>query len=548
VVSGTAGEQLGGRYRLLDPIGTGGMSVVWRARDSVLDRDVAVKVLSVDLAADVASRERIRAEALAVAKLQHPNITSVHDYGESTVDGAPYVVMELLQGHLLSNRLRASRMSWRQATQIGAQVAAALAAAHERGVVHRDIKPSNVMLTGSGAKVLDFGVAGLAGSPDDDDSGMVFGTPAYLAPERLVGEVVVPATDVYALGLLVYRCLTDRLPWDADTPTQMIANHVYEPPSPLPAIDGLPDAVARLIGRCLAKEPDDRPSARRAATILAAATGIHVVLPGQDGAATQEVTSPVRALIPPPAAVFPSALTVEPGRPAHRAPRKGRRSRRAIPIAAAAVAVLGASALGFWTVRRNAADGGMTPPDNSCRVNFYIQPRQLGDGKFDARVTVVNTGKVGHKPWSLQFVFGTQSIVQADGLKLEQGKGPGGNHITLSGFELPGGKATVVGLVGQTGSAPGPPTDFALNGVRCDPVRMLGDPLPPTTGVIPPPPDLDAPHNPPAPPPGPPPTVPPPNWPSNLPWPPPPPPGPPPGQGQAAPPPYNGTSASPATG
>src|SRR4051794_21862729 len=214
LVSGTAGEQLGGRYRLLDPIGTGGMSVVWRARDVVLDRDVAVKVLSVDLAGDAASRERIRAEALAVAKLQHPNITSVHDYGESTVDTAPYVVMELLQGHLLSNRLRASRMSWRQATQIGAQVAAALAAAHERGVVHRDIKPSNVMLTGSGAKVLDFGVAGLAGSPDDDD--MVFGTPAYLAPERLVGDVVVPATDVYALGLLVYRCLTDRLPWDAE--------------------------------------------------------------------------------------------------------------------------------------------------------------------------------------------------------------------------------------------------------------------------------------------------------------------------------------------
>ncbi len=540
MVSDTVGEQLGGRYQLLDPIGTGGMSVVWRARDVVLDRDVAVKVLSVDLAADAASRDRIRAEALAVAKLQHPNITSVHDYGRSTTDGAPYVVMELLEGHLLSNRLRASRMSWRQATQIGAQVAAALAAAHERGVVHRDIKPSNVMLTGSGAKVLDFGVAGLAGSPDDDDSGMVFGTPAYLAPERLVGDVVVPATDVYALGLLVYRCLTDRLPWDADTPTQMIANHVYEPPSPLPMIEGLPDSVARLIGQCLSKEPDDRPTARQAARILAAATGIHVVLPGQDGAATQEVTSPIRGLIPPPPN-FPSALTIEPGRPLHRARRSGRRSRRAVPAAAAAVAVLGASALGFWTLRRNAADGGVTPPD-TCRVNFYIQPRSQGDGKFDARLTVVNTGKVSHKPWSLAFVFGTQRIVQADGLTLDQKDGAGGNHITLGGFELPAGKARIVGVVGQTGSIPGPPTEFALNGVNCAPVRMLGDPLPPTTGVVSPPVDLDAPHNPPAPPPGPPPTVRPPNWPSDQPWPPPR------GNGQPPPPPYDGSSASPATG
>ena len=517
-MSGAAGDQLGGRYRLLDPIGRGGMSVVWRARDVVLDRDVAVKVLSVDLAADAASRDRIRAEALAVARLQHPNITSIHDYGESPGDGAPYVVMELLEGHLLSNRLRASRMSWRQATQIGAQVAAALAAAHDRGVVHRDVKPSNVMLTGSGAKVLDFGVAGLAGSPDDDDSGMVFGTPAYLAPERLVGDKVLPATDVYALGLLVYRCLTDRLPWDAETPTQMIANHVYEPPSPLPAIEGLPDEVARLIGRCLAKEPADRPTARKAARVLAAATGIHVVLPGQDGAATQEVNSPARVRTPPP---WDDAASAIAGRPAHRAPMRGRRF---VPIAAAALAVLIASALGFWTFYRDTADGSVPPP-NTCRVNFYLQPQRNGDGRFDARLTVVNTGKVSHKPWTLDFVFGTQRIVQADGLRLVQHDGKGGNNIELGGFELPAGQAITVGVIGQTGSAPGPPTDFALNGVRCDPVRLLGDPLPPTSGVTPPPTDLDAPHNPPAPPPGGLSKSRPPNWPTNQPWPPPPPPG-----------------------
>jgi serine/threonine protein kinase len=293
-LSGTAGELLGGRYRLRDTIGSGGMAVVWRAGDEVLGREVAVKLLSLQLAGDRGSRERIRAEAQAVARLQHPNITAVHDYGESTVDGSPYVVMELLEGQLLSARLRERRMSWRRAVQIGAQVAAALAAAHNRGVVHRDIKPSNVMITSAGAKVLDFGVAGLAGSPDvDDDNGMLFGTPAYLAPERLVGDTVVPATDVYALGLLVYRCLTNRLPWDADTPTQMIANHVYEPPSPLPAIDGLPPDVDRLVTRCLLKDPGARPSAEEAARILAYVAGIPVVLPST-GQSTVDVSGPVK--------------------------------------------------------------------------------------------------------------------------------------------------------------------------------------------------------------------------------------------------------------
>ena len=172
-VSGTADEVLGNRYRLIAPVGTGGMAVVWRAQDLVLDRDVAIKLLAEELANKPGNRERIRAEAQVVARLQHPNITAVHDYGEAgdafTVGRhgrRPYVVMELLEGELLSNRLRSGPMSWRRATQICAQVAAGLAAAHERHVVHRDIKPSNIMLTAAGAKILDFGVAGLTGSFD----------------------------------------------------------------------------------------------------------------------------------------------------------------------------------------------------------------------------------------------------------------------------------------------------------------------------------------------------------------------------------------------
>jgi eukaryotic-like serine/threonine-protein kinase len=467
-LSGTAEERLGGRYRLLAPIGTGGMAVVWRARDEVLGREVAVKLLSVDLAADPASRDRIRAEAQAVARLSHPNITAVHDYGESPVDGTRYVVMELLAGDLLSTRLRAAPMSWRLATQIGAQVAAALAAAHERGVVHRDIKPTNVMLTPAGAKVLDFGVAGLAGSPDEDDAPF-FGTPAYLAPERLLGGIVVPATDVYALGLLVYRCLTDRLPWDAETPTQMIANHVYEPPNPLPAIDGLPEDVGRLVGRCLAKEPADRPTAYEAARVLAAATGIPVVLPGDDAASTQEVLSAP-------------------------APAITRRRRRIVLALAAGVTAIGLALAAFVWFR---PDGSPSPA--ACRINFFIRPE--GNRIWNARLTVVNTGDVPARPWHVAFTWPTgEKVTSSHGARFEQS----GVEVRVIGDQpLPAGKAVTAGLVGEAGPQPGPPSDFALNGTGCD-TRMSGDGyLPPLTGVTDPPADFDSPRPPLMPPPGP---------------------------------------------
>ncbi|MEV0569150.1 NaeI family type II restriction endonuclease [Dactylosporangium sp. NPDC050588] len=299
-ILGNRHEILNNRYRLIAPIGTGGMAVVWRAQDLALDRNVAVKLL----ADKPGNSEPFRAVAQVLARLHHPNITAVHDYGEAGDPTAntygrygrrPYIVMELLEGELLSNRLRSGPMSWRRATQICAQVAAGLAAAHECNLVHRDIKPGNIMLTAAGAKILDFGVAGLTGSfaPDDED-GTIFGTPAYLAPERLLGGGVIPATDVYTVGLLLYRCLTDRLPWHADTPTQMITNHVYEPPHPLPEIPGLPGDISQLIARCLAKDPAGRPTASEVARVLAAATGLHVELPRPNEPVDGTVMEPAR--------------------------------------------------------------------------------------------------------------------------------------------------------------------------------------------------------------------------------------------------------------
>ncbi|WP_246595428.1 serine/threonine-protein kinase [Actinoplanes auranticolor] len=264
-------QMLGGRYTLLGELGRGGMAVVWRGRDEVLGRSVAVKVLAGRYAADPQSRARIRDEARAAATLSHPNIAQVYDFGESDEHGVrvPYVVMELIHGGTLQQRMKAGPIQPGQIFRICGQVAAALAAAHADGLVHRDIKPGNVMVTGEGAKVVDFGLAAAAGPADPDDE--VFGTPAYLAPERLTGGPVEPASDVYALGVLMYRLLTGESPWTVDSTTQMLTAHVYVEPIPLPPLEGVPPQVTELVNRCLRKEPADRPSAAEVSTVLARA-------------------------------------------------------------------------------------------------------------------------------------------------------------------------------------------------------------------------------------------------------------------------------------
>jgi hypothetical protein len=278
---GMEGAQLlGGRYVLLDQIGVGGMAVVWRARDEVLGRPVAVKLLAGKHAGEPDARDRIRAEARAAAALSHPNIAQVYDYGEARELGAsiPYVVMELVRGGTLQERMDAGPMSPRFAMRMAAEVAAALAAAHADGLVHRDIKPANVMVTETGAKVVDFGIAAAinpAGTGDDDFE--VLGTPAYLAPERLTGDGVEPASDVYALGVLLYRMLSGHSPWSADTTTQMLTAHVYVDPEPLTPLPGVPEYVTELCNRCLSKDTTERPSAREVAALLAQGAGLRVV-------------------------------------------------------------------------------------------------------------------------------------------------------------------------------------------------------------------------------------------------------------------------------
>src|SRR4051794_25879845 len=288
--------RVAGRYRLVEKLGSGGMSVVWRGYDETLGRSVAVKVLSPRLADDQILRDRPRQEALAAARLSHPHITGIFDFGESPLNEhltVPYVVMELNDGESVSARLTPpGPLPWREAVTIATEVASALSTAHARGVVHRDVTPANVMLTSAGAKVVDFGISALVGQRDAAPDGSLLGTPAYLAPERLGGGQVSPATDVYALGLLLYRSLTARLPWPAENTTEALRAHLYADPEPLPSLPGLPAGVAELCLRCLAKDPSGRPAAADVARALAASVGVQPIVPA---AADQPTASPDRS-------------------------------------------------------------------------------------------------------------------------------------------------------------------------------------------------------------------------------------------------------------
>ncbi|AVT39415.1 serine/threonine-protein kinase [Plantactinospora sp. BB1] len=278
-------QVLDGRYRLDQRIGAGGMSEVWRAHDEVLDRPVAVKIITLPYADPAAGRaiaDQARTEARAAARLAHPNIASVHDFGLAHLpDGrpAPYIVMELVEGKTLAVHLRSGALDWRIAVRVCAEVGAALATAHLSGIVHRDVKPANIVLTPSGVKVLDFGIAALIGERDLLTGGELVGTPAFVAPERLNGVGVSPATDVYAVGVLLYLTLVGRLPWPVRAEPDRPFAHVYRAPDPLPPVDGLPADLAELCLRCLSADPADRPASVAMALLLAEAVEAQVYVP-----------------------------------------------------------------------------------------------------------------------------------------------------------------------------------------------------------------------------------------------------------------------------
>ena len=266
---------LGGRYRLSGRIAVGGMGEVWRGTDELLDRPVAVKLLSAAHATDEAFRARFRAEARYAASLSHPNIAQVFDYGETSSDeeapanlpsGGAYLVMELVPGEPLSALIaRKERLPATDTLRIVSQAADALAAAHEAGIVHRDIKPGNLLVTTDGTtKITDFGIARAmwaAQASHLTQTGMVMGTASYVSPEQATGGTITSASDIYSLGVVAYECLTGTPPFTAETPVAIAVAHMHRPVPPLP--DDVPAPVAELVTTMLAKQPDDRPQSAR---------------------------------------------------------------------------------------------------------------------------------------------------------------------------------------------------------------------------------------------------------------------------------------------
>ncbi|MCY1138495.1 serine/threonine-protein kinase [Actinoplanes sp. Pm04-4] len=252
------GELIGDRYRLDDRIAAGGMGEVWRAADTVLGRDVAVKTLHADRAGDPGFQERFRHEARSMAALHHPGVADVYDFGE-TADGTDaYIVMARIDGQPLTERIaERGRLTAAETMSVVAQAARALEAAHEAGIVHRDVKPSNLIIQADGTVVLvDFGVARSAGSSTLTGAREVVGTAMYIAPEQVSKATTGPPADIYALGVVAYHCLAGHPPFTGENPIAIAMQHLSETPPDLP--DDVPPAVRALVMRAMAKNPDDR--------------------------------------------------------------------------------------------------------------------------------------------------------------------------------------------------------------------------------------------------------------------------------------------------
>jgi len=247
-----------GKYRVLDRIGRGGMGTVYRALDETLDREVAIKVLNPELNDPEVAR-RFRAEAVTVARLNHPGIATIYELFQR--DDQWLMIMEFVRGETLEHLAeRSGALPADRSAELCQQALVALAHAHRMGVVHRDLKPANLMLTESGTlKIMDFGIARVAGTEHLTNAGYMMGTPAYMAPEQVLGHEVDARADLYALGVVLFRLSTGKLPFKGDTPFAMAQAQVKDPPTPVGLMrEGVPAWVDVIVGRALAKSPADR--------------------------------------------------------------------------------------------------------------------------------------------------------------------------------------------------------------------------------------------------------------------------------------------------
>ncbi|MGN9908096.1 serine/threonine-protein kinase [Phytohabitans sp. LJ34] len=309
------GVLLGGRYRLDERIASGGMGDVWRGTDEVLGRTVAVKILLPALLEEPGFAERFRGEARTMATINHPGVVDVYDYGSD--QQIAFLVMEYVEGDALSRTLsRVGRLTPARTMALVAQAADALQAAHEKGIVHRDVKPGNLLVRPNGTLVLtDFGIARSAMVGQLTAAGSVLGTASYISPEQAAGGTATAASDIYALGVVAYQCLSGHRPFEGDNPLEIAMKHVREQARPLPG--DIPPAIRRIVDQSMAKDPAARfqtaamlgAVARQAAATLGAAPPSRPASPPAQHPSSPAPTSspgPGSTPAPPPPRTSPS--------------------------------------------------------------------------------------------------------------------------------------------------------------------------------------------------------------------------------------------------
>jgi serine/threonine protein kinase len=398
-VSAAGGERvLGGRYRLIREIARGGMAAIWEAQDALLDRRVAVKLLHPQYADDPEFLERFRREARAAARLSHPNIVPIYDVGEDPETRAPFIVMELVEGGNLKDRIRrAAPLSDREIRSIGATLAATLEYAHGKGLIHRDVKPQNVLLGEDGRpRLTDFGIAEALASSGLTRTGAVMGSVHYIAPEVVRGRKAVPQSDVYSLGTVLYEMATGRVPFEAETDLAIALAHVEQtPPAPRALNAHLAPELERTILRSLAKSPEQRFGSaaaladalrdgtvpRRAAAVADPVSAVTQRMPTVPAARASVPNR--RPVSPPPAPTrrATNATAPPPGAFARRAARPAQRRGPgggvlALLLAAAAVLIaLGAGFFGLATLSREGiATPQPTPPPPTAQPTAVPKP------------------------------------------------------------------------------------------------------------------------------------------------------------------------------
>jgi serine/threonine-protein kinase len=499
---------LGDRYELSALIASGGMGQVWRGTDVLLHRPVAVKVLRSEYTGDPTFLARFRAEAQHAAALSHPNIAAVFDYGETeaadTGERLAYLVMELVEGQPLSLLLRAEgKLDTSTTLSVLGQTAAALAEAHRAGLVHRDVKPGNILVRPDGSvKITDFGIAWSAGSVPLTRTGQVIGTPQYLSPEQAEGHLATPASDVYALGLVGYECLTGHPAFDGDNAVTIALKQLRSDPEPLSG--DLPGGVRTLIRRALSKDPAARMP--DGAAFVAAVEDVRAGRPAVDPppavpstphAAPAVDTGPATQAAPFPAGVLTShADGSAPGRSGSPAPRRRRAAALLVPLVAL---LLGAgSAAAVFTAL---SDDAVAPT---------VVAAQTRDAE-DERIELVVDDYVGRP------IEDVATQLSALGLTVERREQVTGDFgpdlvldVTPTGRLEPGDDVVVTFAVAPPERGPDTWDDGDVDRDRGDVSAVTGDstpdrvaepapPAPETTAATPTPPALPAPTTSPAP-------------------------------------------------